>query len=56
MCNEWFLHMSKMLQKDISFSLKVERVQTKMNSYRDLLFYSLICMYNLKNESKINTL
>ena len=32
------------VQKDISFSLKVQMVQTKMNSYFNLLVYSLICI------------
>ena len=31
MYNEWFLHMRKTIQKDISFSLKVQMVQAKMN-------------------------
>ena len=47
MYNEELLHMSKMLQKAISFSLKVQMVLGKMNSY-------LICMYNIKNEKLIN--
>ena len=42
--NEWFLHMSKMIQKDISFSLKVQMVQAKINLYFNLLGYSLICI------------
>ena len=29
MYNEWFLHMNKFLQNDISFSLKVQMVQAK---------------------------
>ena len=33
MYNEWFSHMSKAIQKDIYFSLKVQMVQAKMNSY-----------------------
>ena len=44
MCNEWLSHMSKTLQKDISFSPKVQMVQEKMNSYISLPVYSLICM------------
>ena len=32
MYNERFSHMSKTLQKDMSFSHKIQRVQTKMNS------------------------
>ena len=31
------------IQKDISFSLKVQMMQAKMNSYFNLLVYSLIC-------------
>ena len=30
MYNEWFLHMSKMLQKDVSFFLKVQMVHTNL--------------------------
>ena len=44
MYNEWFSHMSKTLQKDISFSLKVQMVQAKMNSYLNLTVYNLICI------------
>ena len=44
MYNKWFSHMSKTLQKDISFSLKVQIVYAKMNSYFNLLVYSLICI------------
>ena len=33
MYNECFLHMSKTLPKDISFSNKVQMVLAKMNSY-----------------------
>ena len=44
MYNEWFPHMSKTLQKDISFSFKVQMVQAKMNSYLILPVSSLICM------------
>ena len=32
MYNERFSHMGKTLQKDISFSDKIQRVQTKINS------------------------
>ena len=42
MYNEWFSHMSKTIQKDISFSLKVQMVQAKMNLYLSLPIYSLI--------------
>ena len=44
MYNEWLLHMSKTIQKDIYFSLKVQMMQAKMNSYYNLLVYSLICI------------
>ena len=44
MYNEWFSNMSKALQTDISFSLKVQIVQAKMNSYLNLTAFSLICM------------
>ena len=44
MYNEWFSHLSKTIQKDISFSLKVQMVQAKMNSHFNLLVYSLICI------------
>ena len=44
MYNEWFLHMSKTLQKDISFSPKVQMVQVKMNSYLNLHIKSVIGM------------
>ena len=36
--------MSKTLQKDIPFSLKVQMMQAKMNLYLNLPVYSLICM------------
>ena len=36
MYNEWFSHMGKTLQKDISFSLKVQMVQAKNNLYLNL--------------------
>ena len=42
MYNEWFSHMSKTIQKDISFSLKVQMVQAKMNLYLSLPIYNLI--------------
>ena len=54
MYNEWFSHMNKLLQNDISFSLKVQMVQTKMNLYLSLPIYSLISTYNIKNEHIIN--
>ena len=54
MYNEELLHMSKMLQKAISFSLKVQMVLGKMNSYLNIPVFSLICMYNIKNEKLIN--
>ena len=42
MYDERFSHMSKTILKDISFSLKVQIVQAKMNSYFNLTVYSLI--------------
>ena len=33
MFNEWFSHMNKSLQNDISFSLKVQMVHAKMDLY-----------------------
>ena len=44
MYNEKFSHMGKAIPKDISFSLKVQMVQAKLNSYFNLLVYSLICI------------
>ena len=44
MYSEWFLHMGKTLQKDISFSRKVQMVQAKMNLYLNLPVYNLICV------------
>ena len=44
MYKESFSHMSKVIQKDISFSLKVQIVLAKMNLYFDLHVYSLICI------------
>ena len=44
MYNEWFSHMSSAIQKDISFSLKVQMVQEKIDLYLNLLVYSLICI------------
>ena len=41
MYNEWFLHINKLLQ-NISFSLKFQLVQEKMNLYPSLPIYSLI--------------
>ena len=40
MYNEWFSHM--LLQNDISFSLKVQMLQAKMNLYLSLPICSLI--------------
>ena len=36
MSNKRFLHMKKSLQNNISFSLKVQMVQVKMNLYLNL--------------------
>ena len=51
---EQFLHMSKTLQKDISFSHKVQMVRAKMNLYLNIPVYSLISLSNIKDENKIN--
>ena len=40
MTNEWFLHMNKLLQNDISY--KIQMVQAKMNLYLSLHVHSLI--------------
>ena len=50
-----FLHMSKRLQKDISFSHKVQMVHAKMNLYLNIPVYSLIFPSNIKYENKIIT-
>ena len=50
-------HVSKMLQKDISFSLKVQMVQAKMNLYLNLpVIASFVCknthsMYSHKHSA-----
>ena len=49
-----FSHMSKPLQKDISFSHKVQMVQAKMNLYLNIPVYSLISPSNIKYENKMN--
>ena len=41
MYKEWFSHMNKSLQNDISFSLKVQMMQAKINLYPNLLIYSI---------------
>ena len=43
-----------MLHNDISFSLKVQMVQAKINLYFSLPIYSLISMDNIKYENVIN--
>ena len=50
MYNECFSHMSKTLQKDISFSHKVQMVLAKMNSYLNIPVYILISPSNIKDE------
>ena len=47
MYNEWFSHMSKTLQKDISFSHKFQTVQAKMKSCLNLTVSSLICLQKI---------
>ena len=44
MYNKRLSYMGKMLQKVISFSLKVQMLLAKMNQYFNLLVYSLICI------------
>ena len=51
MYNEWSWHMNKLLQNDISFYLKVQMVQSKMNLYFSSPIYSLI----LRKMQKIKT-
>ena len=46
--------MSKTLQKDVSFSHKIQMVQVKMNSYLNLPVYSLISRSVIKDENKVN--
>ena len=46
------MYTSKTLQKDISFSHKVQMVQTKMNSYLNIPAYSLISPSNMKMKIK----
>ena len=53
MCNERFSHISKALQKDISFSYKAQMVQTKMNLYLNVpTVYRLISLSNVMDENK----
>ena len=44
MYDEWFLHTKKLLENDISFSLKVQMAQAKMNLYLSLSIYSVFFM------------
>ena len=55
MYNERFLQLNKTLHNDISFSPKVEMLQTKMNLYLKLPVYSLMSTQNIKDENIINT-
>ena len=41
MYNEWFLYMNKLLQNDISSSIRVQMVQEKIHVYLSLPIYSL---------------
>ena len=54
MYHECFLHMNKTLQKDISFSHKLQTLHAKMNSNLNIPVYSLISPSNIKDENKIN--
>ena len=42
MYNEWFSHMNETLQNDISFFIKVQMVQAKINLYLNFPVYILI--------------
>ena len=53
MYNELFLHMNKSLQ-NISFSLKIQMVQAKINFYLTLPIYRLSSTKNIKDENTIN--
>ena len=57
MHNECFSHMTKMLQKDIPFSRKVQMVRQKWIPKWNLNvpFYSLVSPSNTKYENKENT-
>ena len=46
--------MSKTLQKDVSFSHKIQMVQVKINLYLNLPVYSLISRSVIKDENKVN--
>ena len=54
MYNNCFSHKSKTLQKDISFSHKVQIVEAEINLYLNKPSYSLIPPSNIKDENKIN--
>ena len=54
MYNKCLPHMRKTLQKDFSFSHKIQMVQAKMNLYLKILVYSLISSSNIKDENKIS--
>ena len=46
--------MNKSLQNDISFSLKIQMVQAKINFYLTLPVYHLSSTKNIKDENTIN--
>ena len=50
MYNEWFSHMSKAIQKDISFSLKVQMVQAKSIHISIYLYKNTYAMYSHKHK------
>ena len=56
MYDECFLHMSKALRKDISFSHKVQMMQAKMNSYLNITVCSLISLSNINDKNKIDNI
>ena len=54
MHNEWFWHMQKLLQNDISFFLnKVQMEQAKMNLNFSFTVYSHITTLNVKDKYNI---
>ena len=54
MHDECFLHFSKTLQKDISFSCNVQLVQAKMNLYLSVPVHNIISPLNIKDENERN--
>ena len=50
-----FLAHEQEVPKDVSFSHKVQMVQTKINSYLHISAYRLTFPSNIKHENKINS-